>query len=88
MVVGLVINSVPAWEFLPIDDSIYKSEWDNSDRNCILCGLELILRAKVPKEVKDFLKVNLLKEPLYCTVVAFPTSIFIISERLRNGFYR
>ena len=68
-------NQLSSWEFLPIDDSIYKSECDMSDRNRILCGQELILRAKVPKKVKEFLKVNLLKEPLYCTVVAFPTSI-------------
>ena len=81
-------NQLSPWEFLPNDESIYKSEWDMSDRNRILdlCGLELILRAKVRKEVKEFLKVNLLKEPLYCTVVAFPTSISIITERLRNGF--
>ena len=56
-----------------------------SDKNRILCRLELILRAKVRKEIKEFLKVN---QPLYCTVVAFPTSISIITEKLRNGFYR
>ena len=81
-------NQLSPWEFLPNDGSIYKSEWDMSDRNCILCRLEHILRAKVPKEVKDLKKVNLLKEPLYCTVVAFPTSISIITERLRKGFLK
>ena len=84
---------VSPWEILPINaDTIYthKSEWaDTRDANRILCGLELILKDGVFKEANDFLyQVDYIKETAYCTVVAFPTSISTIAERLRNGLYR
>ena len=84
---------VSPWEIFPINaDTIYahKSKWaDTRDANRILHGLELILKEGVLKEADDFLyQVDYIKETAYCTVVAFPTSISTIAERLRNGLYR
>ena len=84
---------VSPWEILPINaDTFYthKSEWaDTRDVNRILYGLELILKEGVFKEANDFLyQVDYMKETAYCTVVAFPTSISTIAERLRSGYYR
>ena len=83
------------WEFISCeadnDDDIftYESKWNTRDKSRILRGLDDILKKNIFPEAEDFLKpVDLREESLYCTVVAFPTSISTIADRLRNGFYR
>ena len=68
------------------------SAWDKEgEKERILRGLDAILEKEEDEleEADMFLDpVDLDEEPTYCTVVPFPTSVFTIAERMRNGFYR
>lgn len=59
------------------------------ERERILNGLETILDSDELVEAKDFLQpVDFVKESKYCKVVAYPTSLSTIIEKLKNKFYR
>ena len=83
-------DQLSPWDLHPVPMLQNSSNWDNKDKERILHGLEFILKnTDELKEARMFLNpVDLEEESEYCTVVAFPTSISTIAERLRNGFYR
>lgn len=61
------------------------------ERERILHGLETLLDNDDDglMEAKEFLQpVDFVKESKYCKVVAYPTSLSTIIEKLKNKFYR